>query len=157
MNQESGKIRSFTDLDAWREGHRLVIDIYKITREFPKEELFGLTNQLRRAAVSFTSNIAEGFSRNSYKEKLQFYSIALGSLTEVQNQLLVARDVEYITKEDFNNNLLPSITTSLGKFWSGTGNPMVLVAEIVYLLPPQINDLSILLFYHPVVDFGKDF
>ena len=117
MNQESGKIRSFTDLDAWREGHRLVIDIYKITREFPKEELFGLTNQLRRAAVSFTSNIAEGFSRNSYKEKLQFYSIALGSLTEVQNQLLVARDVEYITKEDFNN--FANQTIKLSKITNG--------------------------------------
>src|SRR3989344_8133065 len=97
------KIKTFKDLNTWKEGHSLVLQIYKITKKFPKEELFGLTNQVRRAIISFTSNIAEGFSRNSYKEKLQFYSIALGSLTEVQNQLLVARDVEYITKEDFNN------------------------------------------------------
>jgi len=93
MNQESGKIKSFMDLDAWKEGHRLVLEIYQITKKFPREELFGLTNQLRRAAVSFTSNIAEGFSRNSYKEKLQFYSMALGSLTEIQNQLLISRDI----------------------------------------------------------------
>lgn len=103
MNQESGgKIKSFTDLDAWKEGHKLVLDIYKLTRKFPQEELFGLTSQLRRAGVSFTSNIAEGFSRNSYKEKLHFYYMALGSLTEVQNQLLVARDIGYMIKEEFD-------------------------------------------------------
>ena len=102
MNQESRKIKSFTELNAWKEGHKLVLEIYKITKTFPKDEQFGLTNQLRRAAVSFTSNIAEGFSRNSYKEKLQFYSMALGSLTEIQNQLLVAKDIGYITKQEFD-------------------------------------------------------
>lgn len=98
---ENGKIKKFTDLDAWKEGHKLLIDVYKITKKFPKEELFGLTNQLRRAIVSFTSNIAEGFSRNSFKEKLQFYTMALGSLTEVQNQLLIARDIDYMSKDEF--------------------------------------------------------
>lgn len=101
MNQESRKIKSFTDLIVWQEAHKLVLEIYKITLLFPKEEQFGLVNQLRRAVVSITSNIAEGFSRNSYKEKVQFYSIALGSVTEVQNQLLIARDLRYITKEQF--------------------------------------------------------
>ena len=106
MNQEeqkeSEKIKSFTDLFAWQEGHKLVLQVYKITKQFPKEEQFGLTNQLRRAAVSVTSNIAEGFSRNSYKEKLQFYAVSLGSTTEIQNQLLIARDLQYITKEIFS-------------------------------------------------------
>ncbi|MBI4837446.1 MAG: four helix bundle protein [Candidatus Portnoybacteria bacterium] len=104
MNQEVEikKIKSFTDLKAWQEGHKLVLMIYKITKDFPREEQFGLTIQLRRAGVSFTSNIAEGFSRNSYKEKLQFYSIALGSLTEIQNQLLVAKDIGYMIKEEFD-------------------------------------------------------
>ncbi|MCX6809181.1 MAG: four helix bundle protein [Candidatus Berkelbacteria bacterium] len=98
---EDKKIRTFTDLNAWREGHKLVLMIYKITRSFPKEELFGLTSQIRRCAVSITSNIAEGFSRKSYKEKVVFYSTALGSLTELQNQLLIARDVKYITEATF--------------------------------------------------------
>ena len=103
MNQELSKIKSFTDLKVWREGHILVLYLYTVTKNFPKEEQFGLSSQLRRAVVSITSNIAEGFSRNSYKEKLQFYSIALGSLTEVQNQILIAKDVKYVTKEEFNN------------------------------------------------------
>jgi len=110
MNQESRKIKSFTDLNAWKEGHKLVLDIYRITKNFPKEEQFGLTNQLRRAAVSFTSNVAEGFSRNSYKEKLQFYSMALGSLTEIQNQLLITRDIGYITKKEFAEIAQQTIT-----------------------------------------------
>jgi|SRR3989344_4601801 len=105
MNQEEfkGKIKSFTDLNTWKEAHNLVIMIYKITRGFPKEEQFGLVSQLRRAAVSITSNIAEGFSRNSYKEKIQFYFMALGSLTEVQNQLLIAKDIGYLDKNQFNS------------------------------------------------------
>lgn len=104
MNQASGqsKIKSFTDLDAWREGHKLVLEVYSVTKDFPKEEQFGLTNQLRRAAVSITSNIAEGFSRSSFKEKAQFYSMSLGSLTEVQNQLFIAKDVKYLGIQEFN-------------------------------------------------------
>jgi four helix bundle protein len=95
------KIRSFRDLDAWKEGHKLVIEIYKMTKNFPKEEVFGLCNQLRRAAVSITSNIAEGFSRNSLKEKVQFYSMAKASNTELQNQLLIAKDVGYLSQQKF--------------------------------------------------------
>jgi four helix bundle protein len=95
------KIRSFRDLDAWKEGHKLVIEIYKMTKNFPKEEVFGLCNQLRRAAVSITSNIAEGFSRNSLKEKVQFYSMAKASNTELQNQLLITKDVGYLSREKF--------------------------------------------------------
>ncbi len=101
MNQEAGKIRNFTDLNAWKEAHKIVLMIYKITKKFPREELFGLTNQLRRAVVSVTSNIAEGFSRYSYKEKSQFYSISLGSLTEVENQVIIASDLEYISSQEF--------------------------------------------------------
>ena len=62
MNTKKHKIESFTDLNAWKEGHKLVLLIYKVTKTFPKEEMFGLISQIRRAAVSFTSNIAEGFS-----------------------------------------------------------------------------------------------
>jgi four helix bundle protein len=95
-------IKSFTDLDTWKQGHILVLRVYELTKLFPKEEQFGLTNQLRRAVVSVTSNIAEGFSRLSYNDKAHFYTMAHGSLTEAQNQLIVARDVKYITTDRFD-------------------------------------------------------
>ena len=98
---DSKKIKSFTDLETWKEGHKLVLIIYKIAKSFPDEERFSLTNQLQRAMVSVTSNIAEGFSRNGKKEKVQFYYMALGSLTEVQNQLLIAKDLSYIYEKEF--------------------------------------------------------
>lgn len=102
MNQEGNKtIKSFTDLEVWKEGHKLVILVYKETELFPQKEILALTNQMRRCVVSITSNIAEGFSRQSYKEKIHFYCIAQGSLTELQNQLLIARDVGFLTKEKF--------------------------------------------------------
>ncbi|MBU4298422.1 four helix bundle protein [Patescibacteria group bacterium] len=109
MNQEIKKIKSFTDLRTWQEAHKLVLMVYEITKKFPREELFGLTNQMRRAAVSITSNIAEGFSRQSYKEKVQFYSISQGSNTELQNQLLVAKDVGYLELEEFDKIAKQSI------------------------------------------------
>ena len=99
---ENNKIRSFTDLKVWQEGHELVILIYKITKEFPKEELFGLTSQMRRAAASITSNIAEGFGRQGYKEKIQFYYLAQGSLIELKDQILIAKDVGYLEKQDIS-------------------------------------------------------
>lgn len=101
-SMENTKIKSFKDLNVWKEGHKLVLEIYEITKTFPKNETFGLTNQIRRAAVSITSNISEGFNRISPKEKLQFYFIALGSLAETQNQLLIAKDTGYIKSEVFD-------------------------------------------------------
>lgn len=122
MNTEAGivnqgKIKSFTDLHAWQEAHKLVLITYKLTKKFPKEEAFGLTSQIRRAVVSITSNIAEGFSRQSYKEKLQFYSMAQGSLTEYQNQLLIAKDVRFISPEEFRETA--NQTIKVHKIMSG--------------------------------------
>ena len=96
------KIKNFTDLNAYKEAHKLVLIIYKVTNKFPKEERYGLIDQMHRAAISTTSNIAEGFSRNTIKDKCQFYTLAQGSLTELQSQLLISRDLSYLTKEDFN-------------------------------------------------------
>lgn len=95
------KIKSFTDLVAWREGHTLVLMVYKVTEKFPTKEIYCLTNQILRCVISITSNIAEGFSRQSNKEKAQFYYTAKGSLTELQNQLLIAKDVGYLNQESF--------------------------------------------------------
>lgn len=109
---EKQKIKSFTDLNAWREAHSLMLMIYKLTKKFPKEELYGLTNQIRRAAVSISSNIAEGFSRRSNSEKRQFYYQALGSLTELQNQLLISRDIGYLDKNTFSEIADQTVTIS---------------------------------------------
>ena len=96
------KIQKFTDLVVWQEGHKLVLLIYRTTKKFPKLEIFGLTAQIQRAAVSVTSNIAEGFGRYTYKERSHFYYIAQGSLTELKNQLLIARDIGYISDTDYS-------------------------------------------------------
>jgi four helix bundle protein len=111
------KIRSFTDLIVWKKGHELVLMTYKITDNFPTKEQFSLTNQMRRAAISITSNIAEGFSRQSQKEKAQFYSTARGSLTELQNQLLIARDIGYAKENDFAQ--LANQTVEVSKLLNG--------------------------------------
>ncbi len=111
------KIKSFTDLNAWRKGHELVLDIYKITKTFPSDEKYGLSDQMRRCAVSITSNIAEGFSRRGNKEKLQFYYISLGSVTEVQNQLLIARDIGYIKNLEFKK--IAEKTVEVSKLTNG--------------------------------------
>ncbi len=111
------RIQSFTDLNAWKESHRFVLLVYRKTESFPKEEIFGITNQIRRAAVSIVSNIAEGFGRQSYKEKTQFYSIAQGSNLEIQSQMLVARDLQFLKEKDFQEIADQSI--AVGKLLSG--------------------------------------
>lgn len=95
-------IKNFQELHVWQQGHEFVLMIYRVTKSFPDDEKFGLSSQLRRAVVSITSNIAEGFARPSYKEKIRFYYTALGSLVEIQNQLCVARDVKYFSDEVFD-------------------------------------------------------
>lgn len=102
MNNINTKIVSFTDLRAWQYGHQLVISIYAITKKFPREETYSLIDQIRRSASSVTSNIAEGFGRQGVKEKIQFFFLAQGSLTELKNQILIANDVGYLKKEDFD-------------------------------------------------------
>ena len=101
MNQEN-RIQEFTDLNSWKTAHELTLSVYNLTKKFPESEKFALTSQIQRASVSITSNIAEGFGRHTYKEKVQFYYQAHGSLTEVKNQLILSKDLGYITENDFN-------------------------------------------------------
>src|SRR4030042_2664980 len=104
------KITKFTDLVVWQEAHRLVLTIYKATKDFPKEEIYGLTNQMCRAAVSISSNIAEGFGRRTSKDKNNFYTNSLTSLTELQNQLIISKDIEYLEKESFQKIMEQTVT-----------------------------------------------
>jgi four helix bundle protein len=90
-------IRSFRDLRVWQESRKLAAGIYKVCDSFPKHEQYALTSQMTRAAISVCSNIAEGFGRRSAREKDQFYSMANGSLTELECQLIVASDIGYIS------------------------------------------------------------
>lgn len=103
------KIHSFTDLIAWQKSHVFVIRIYALTKLFPKEEKYGLSDQIRRAAVSITSNIAEGFYRRTADDKIHFYYLALSSTGEVQNQLLIAKDLNYINDKIFQELAAESI------------------------------------------------
>jgi four helix bundle protein len=93
-----GKITSFTKLKAWQKAHALALLTYQATESFPKTEVFGLVNQMRRAVVSVESNIAEGFSRQTSTDKAHFYNIALGSCTETQSQLLCYRSEPYLLR-----------------------------------------------------------
>jgi len=90
-------MKTHKDLGVWKRGIGFVEQIYKTTKKFPREELYGLTSQLRRAAVSFPSNIAEGAARSSTKEFIQFLYIALGSLSEVETQVMIAEKPGYIS------------------------------------------------------------
>ena len=92
------KIKHFTDLIVWEKSHQLVLEVYKMTKKFPSEEKFGITSQMRRSAYSIPANIAEGFKRPGAKDKIRFYNIAQGSLSELSYFLILSKDLKY------NNN-----------------------------------------------------
>jgi four helix bundle protein len=100
-------VKSFRDLDVWRLGEELAETVYRVTARFPKAELFGLTSQMRRAAVSIPSNIAEGRARNSSREFLYFLSVSRGSLAELETQLELAIRLDY-TDSDLDAALVQS-------------------------------------------------
>lgn len=97
----SKNIKSFTDLSAWKVGHELVLQVYKATKKFPKSELFGLVSQIRRAASSITANIAEGWGRYHFADKTRFYYQSRGSNAEVQNFLILSKDLGYLSGESY--------------------------------------------------------
>ncbi|MFY9621860.1 MAG: four helix bundle protein [Pyrinomonadaceae bacterium] len=89
------KSRTFEDVELWKKAHAWVLDVYRFTETFPKHEMFGLTSQLRRAAVSVPGNFAEGFNKSGRADKVRFYNIAQGSLEESRYYLILARDLHY--------------------------------------------------------------
>lgn len=94
--------QGFEQLEVWQKAIDLAVQIYKTTNSFPKSEIYSLTNQMRRASSSISANIAEGYGRHGYKEKLQFYKIANGSLLEIKSFCYLANKLEYITDEDLD-------------------------------------------------------
>lgn len=107
------RISKFTDLEAWKEAHNLTLLVYFVTQKFPKSETYGITSQLRRAAVSVESCIAEGFARFHYKDRLNFYYDARGSVAEVQSQSITSRDLKFMNNEDFDKILSQTDTVSI--------------------------------------------
>lgn len=93
----------FEKLVVWQDARQLCLLIYQVTKEFPKDEIFGITAQIRRAGISITCNIAEGTSRWSGKEKIRFIEIAYGSLMEVLNCAILASDLEYLSTDNYNH------------------------------------------------------
>lgn len=104
----STKIESFEDLEAWQIAHKLALEVYRASKKFPKEELYCLVSQVRRAALSITSNIAEGFSRFHFNDKIRFYFNARGPVSEVKNCLILSKDLGYIIQSDCEALLLDS-------------------------------------------------
>ena len=145
---EKKKLQSFKDLNVWQKSSDLAVLVYKITDKFPKSELYGLTNQMRRAAISVSSNIAEGFKRNHKKEKLQFYNVAYSSTAELESQIEISYKLKYLTIEDYQNVLsliieIAKMTDGLIKsirkpinFKSYILIPFIFLYSIFYILMP---------------------
>jgi four helix bundle protein len=118
------KIKNYKELDIWKRSAEVAIEIYNISKIFPREELYGLTSQIRRASVSIPSNIAEGFNRYHNKEFRQFLYVSLGSCAEVETQLFIAQRLNYINKEKTNK-----LTEELGT-----------IGKMINSLIKKIND-----------------
>jgi four helix bundle protein len=97
--------RTFEDLKVWQKAHQLVIKIYRLSKGFPRDEMFGLTSQLRRAAVSVAANVAEGFKRVTIPDKLRFFNIAQASLEEVRYYLILVYDLKYAETRELREDL----------------------------------------------------
>lgn len=118
------EIKSFEDLEVWQLSKDLAIEVYGITKDFPKDEVFGITNQIKRAAVSISANIAEGFGRYHYLDKAKFYLNSRGSLFELKSHLLIANDLGFISK-DVTNDLssdIDQLGIKLNNFITATRN-----------------------------------
>jgi four helix bundle protein len=115
-------VRNYSELIAWQKAMDLVEEIYAATKQLPKEELYGLTSQIRRAAVSVPSNIAEGQGRKSTNEFLHHLSIAYGSLREVETQVLIAGRLHYLRREDINQLL--SLSSEVGRLINGLSHSL---------------------------------
>jgi len=107
------KTKSFKDLIVWQKAYRLTLEIYRITKTFPRHETYGLTQQMRKAAISLPSNIAEGYGRKHKAEYQHFLSIAYASLLELETQYLLSIDLNYINKNEIIENLIKEVGSML--------------------------------------------
>jgi four helix bundle protein len=115
---------SFERLDAWKLARQTVVTVYKLLKQFPKDETFGMINQAKRASVSIPSNLAEGSSRSSLKERNHFYEISFGSLVELLTLMTLANDLQYISQAEYLDirikiQVLSKVITGLSKSTQG--------------------------------------
>lgn len=111
-------IQTFRDIKAWQKSHELALCVYAITEQFPQSEIYGLRSQMRRCAVSVPSNVAEGFRRRTKRDSLNFYNIAQGSLEELKYQLLLSKDLTFISDEKYSTaSALAEETSKLLSGW----------------------------------------
>lgn len=115
MKRIKEKITKFEDLYVWQKAHALVIKIYKITKSFPDEEKYGLASQMQRAAVSVAANIAEGFKKRGKRDKINFYNISQGSLSELKYYLILVKDLGYYE----NSNEIKELADEIDKMLNG--------------------------------------
>ncbi|AOZ99255.1 four helix bundle protein [Flavobacterium commune] len=99
-------VKSYKELLIWQKGIKIVVLIYKLTKDFPKEEIYALTSQLKRASISVTSNIAEGFGRQTDKSFNHFLNISRGSLNEIETQLIIAKELDFVVDDNLFNEIL---------------------------------------------------
>ena len=114
------KTKTFKELIVWHKSHKLVLEIYKATKTYPRDEIYALTNQIRRAAVSIAANISEGYKKKTKPSKLNFLNISEGSLEEVKYYILLSKDLEFITEKEFNS--LEALSEEVGRLINGYSN-----------------------------------
>ncbi len=132
---EHRKLANFEDLKVWQKAHQLVLKVYKITKDFPREEKFALTSQMRRAAISVPANIVEGFKKRGRRDKTNFYNIAQGSLEELKYYIMLSRDLGYL---DTSN----SFPNSIKKRYKRYEDIMSLVGEVGKMLYSLVNSVE---------------
>jgi len=110
-----GKVISFEDLEVWQKSHRLALEIYRVTGQYPTEEKFGIVTQMRRAAVSIPANIAEGFKKMGRRDKINFYNIAQGSLSELKYFIILSKDLGYLTDFQAISTLIEDVGRMLNR------------------------------------------
>ncbi|MBI9070774.1 MAG: four helix bundle protein [Melioribacteraceae bacterium] len=110
------RAKDYKDLEVWKKAHQFVVSVYKATESFPKSEIYGLTSQFRRAAVSIPANIAEGFAKKGKPDKLRFYNISQGSLNECDYYLIISKDLSYINDICNLNSLLNEVAKMLTSY-----------------------------------------
>ena len=125
-------MRDFKKLEVWRRGHQLTLNVYEVTRAFPREEMYGLTSQMRRAGAAISANVAEGCGRGSNADLARFLQIAFGSASELENHLLLARDLSFLQPVDHESltgevveiqRMLASFIKSLKAFGNNPKSP----------------------------------